>query len=107
MNRRLGRFYQRLVPVLRRRVHDHSEEQCEEIQRLIDTAQEHLDLAQDVREVAVKMVEMLLLTEVEKMSDLFDVMSAWKDVLERAVKWMEEVLQKCSFTLDKLTLEDQ
>lgn len=105
MNRRLGRFYQRLVPNLRRRFRDNTEEQLEEIKILIATAEEHLELANSVREVGEKIVPLLQPNEVVTVQELLGVMGVWEEEFDEAVEYFREVLKKCSLTLEGLSLE--
>lgn len=107
MNRRLGALYQHMVPVLRRSVMDHSEKQCENIEVLIASAQKHLDLSKEQLEISEMIIPYLLESQLVKMRELVEVMKIWEEELGNAVRWMQNVLRRCSLTLERLVLEDE
>lgn len=106
MNRRLGVLYQLSLPVLHRRITDHSKEQCQRIEVWITTVKRYLELSKELVEVGDLMEPFLQPNQVVKMKELLAVMDIWGVEMDKAVASMQNALEKSTLTLAGLVLEE-
>lgn len=92
----LDSLHCRIFPVLRRRIDDHTEGECDEIRIFLEDTDLQLKMLSLLRSASTLMVPMFSATEIEEMDNWLDMITQFEEELNKAVEWLHGVLDKCS-----------